>query len=150
MPRWTFSKGTHFDQVAAGSLINVTVQGGRTAFLNCKINLLQDKTVLNAFHNDTLDDFHTQFFASLFSSIFLSPTQVTWVRKFYFSDVDGSERHELQLLTVGTNTFIDDSRYSIDFEFPNNFKLLIQNVSKESDEGVYLCQVCRSTIVVNR
>lgn len=73
------------------------------------------------------------------------------MRKFYFSDVDGSERHELQLLTVGTNTFIDDSRYSIDFQFPNNFKLLIQNVSKESDEGVYLCQVCESTtIVVNR
>ena len=39
------SLGTHFDGVAIGSLINVTVQGGRTAFLNCKINLLQDKTV---------------------------------------------------------------------------------------------------------
>lgn len=50
-------------------------------------------------------------------------------------------RHELQLLTVGTNTFIDDTRYSVDFQHPNNFRLSIRNVSKENDEGVYLCQV---------
>jgi hypothetical protein len=40
-----YSLGTHFDEVAVGSLINETIQGGKTAFLNCKINLLQDKTV---------------------------------------------------------------------------------------------------------
>lgn len=40
-----FSLGTHFDEAAMESLINVTIQDGKTAFLNCKINLLQDKTV---------------------------------------------------------------------------------------------------------
>lgn len=41
-----YSLGTHFDEAAVGSLINVTIQDGKTAFLNCKINLLQDKTVI--------------------------------------------------------------------------------------------------------
>lgn len=40
-----YSLGTHFDEAAVGSLINVTIQDGKTAFLNCRINLLQDKTV---------------------------------------------------------------------------------------------------------
>lgn len=44
-----FSLGTHFDEAAMESLINVTIQDGKTAFLNCKINLLQDKTVNWAF-----------------------------------------------------------------------------------------------------
>lgn len=83
------------------------------------------------------------FIGSLFFGFFFFIlVKVTWVRKFYFTEQDGTERHELQLLTVGTNTFIDDSRYSIDFQFPSNFRLSIQNVSKENDEGVYLCQVC--------
>lgn len=124
------SLGTHFDGVAIGSLINVTVQGGKTAFLNCKINLLQDKTVVKIPIND-----------SNINIIQRSFLQVTWVRKFYFNDADGISRHELQLLTVGTNTFIDDTRYSVDFQYPNNFRLSIQNVSRENDEGVYLCQV---------
>jgi len=49
-------------------------------------------------------------------------------------------RQELQLLTVGTNTFVADSRYSVDFQYPNNFRLHIQNVTKR-DEGIYECQV---------
>lgn len=39
------SLGTHFDEIAVGSLINVTIQEGKTAYFDCKINLLQDKTV---------------------------------------------------------------------------------------------------------
>ncbi|KAG5679583.1 hypothetical protein PVAND_009143 [Polypedilum vanderplanki] len=107
-----FRLGTHFDQVAVGSLINVTIQDGKTAYLNCKINLLQDKTV-------------------------------TWVRRIYHQDPndESHEREELQLLTVGTNTFVADSRYSVDFQYPSNFRLLIRNVSKQQDEGVYECQI---------
>ncbi|CRK97509.1 CLUMA_CG010898, isoform A, partial [Clunio marinus] len=102
--------GTHFDEVAVGSLINVTIQDGKTAFLNCKINLLQDKTV-------------------------------SWVRRMYYYDSDDEpQRQELQLLTVGTNTFVADTRYSVDFQFPNNFRLMIQNVTKR-DEGIYECQI---------
>lgn len=47
---------------------------------------------------------------------------------------------ELQLLTVSTNTFVADMRYSVDFQYPNNFRLQIQNVTKR-DEGIYECQV---------
>lgn len=61
---------------------------------------------------------------------------------FYYDPADETkQRQELQLLTVGTNTFVADLRYSVDFQFPNNFRLLIQNVTKR-DEGIYECQVC--------
>jgi hypothetical protein len=49
-------------------------------------------------------------------------------------------RQELQLLTVGANTFVADLRYAVDLQFPNNFRLLINNVTKR-DEGIYECQV---------
>jgi Immunoglobulin V-set domain len=68
--------------------------------------------------------------------------QVSWVRRFFYEDSsdEAQQRQELQLLTVGTNTFVADLRYSVDFQFPNNFRLLIQNVTKR-DEGIYECQV---------
>ncbi|CAO1405030.1 unnamed protein product [Diamesa serratosioi] len=43
---YDFRLGTHFDGIAVGSLINnFTIQEGKTAYLNCKINSIQDKTV---------------------------------------------------------------------------------------------------------
>ncbi|XP_070500295.1 uncharacterized protein [Chironomus tepperi] len=107
-----FRLGTHFDEIAVGSLINVTIQEGKTAYFDCKINLLQDKTV-------------------------------TWVRRIYTPDPNDEtrENQELQLLTVGTNTFVADTRYVVDFQHPNNFRLSIRNVSMHYDEGVYECQI---------
>jgi hypothetical protein len=79
-----------------------------------------------------------------FAAFFL--LQVTWVRRIYYQDPndEAREREELQLLTVGTNTFVVDTRYSVDFQYPSNFRLLIRNVSKQHDEGVYECQVCEN------
>lgn len=70
--------------------------------------------------------------------------QVTWVRRIYTPDPNDEtrENQELQLLTVGTNTFVADTRYVVDFKHPNNFRLSIRNVSMHYDEGVYECQVC--------
>lgn len=229
------------------SLINVTIQDGKTAFLNCKINLLQDKTVNWAFEagfqccerifwkisqrkmpiekcpsskmpmqkktyikkistakNFTffvlsyifmivtrqifLGHFWRQDISSiriflrwkifglgiflkwlkrsrgiffkwdiLISGIFFDGilsvwsfvktcfhnVQVSWVRRIFYLDLNDTsqERQELQLLTVGTNTFVADLRYLVDLQFPNNFRLQIRNVTKR-DEGIYECQVC--------
>lgn len=38
---------------------------------------------------------------------------------------------ELQILTVGTNTFVADERYSVNVQYPNNFRLQIRNVTKK-------------------
>jgi hypothetical protein len=69
--------------------------------------------------------------------------QVTWVRRVFYPDPNDEtyERQEMQLLTVGTNTFVADTRYTVDFQHPSNFRLLIRNVSKQNDEGIYECQV---------
>lgn len=69
--------------------------------------------------------------------------QVSWVRRIFYVDLNDTsqERQELQLLTVGTNTFVADLRYLVDLQFPNTFRLQIRNVTKRY-EGIYECQVC--------
>lgn len=57
------------------------------------------------------------------------PTQVSWVRR---KPGDSG----LELLTVGQQTYSGDSRYKIEFQYPNNWKLKIESVVKE-DEGTY-------------
>lgn len=46
----------------------------------------------------------------------------------------------LELLTVGQQTYSGDSRYKVEFQYPNNWKLKIESVVKE-DEGTYECQI---------
>lgn len=50
------------------------------------------------------------------------------------------ENSELQLLTVGLQTYTSDTRYSVDFQYPNNWRLQIENVNK-LDENTYECQI---------
>ncbi|KAK7790826.1 hypothetical protein R5R35_008607 [Gryllus longicercus] len=95
--------GPHFDEVEHGAnATNITVQVGSTANLNCRIILLQDKTV-------------------------------SWVRRKHGSD-------DMELLTVGRHTYSGDSRYNVDFQYPNNWRLQIKYTVKR-DEGTYECQV---------
>lgn len=44
------------------------------------------------------------------------------------------------LLTLGNATHTSDSRYSVSFQYPNNWRLAISGVRRE-DHGVYVCQV---------
>ncbi|XP_046400785.1 uncharacterized protein LOC124167051 [Ischnura elegans] len=94
--RW----GPHFEGVEAINCTNITVQVGSTASLNCRISLLQDKTV-------------------------------SWVRR---------KNGDLQLLTVGLHTYSGDSRYTMEFQYPNNWRLQIKYANK-MDEGLYECQI---------
>lgn len=79
---------------------NVTVQLGGTAFLNCRVMDLQDKTV-------------------------------SWVRR---------HKEELHLLTVGMQTYSTDSRFSLHFQHPNDWRLQIK-YARPHDEGIYECQI---------
>ncbi|PNF22814.1 hypothetical protein B7P43_G02530 [Cryptotermes secundus] len=95
--------GPHFEEVELGAnATNITVQVGSTANLNCRISLLQDKTV-------------------------------SWVRRKHGED-------DLQLLTVGLHTYSGDSRYTVEFQYPNNWRLQIKFTNKR-DEGTYECQI---------
>lgn len=54
-----------------------------------------------------------------------------WVRK---------TTDKVSLLTVGNNTYSGDSRISIRFQYPNNWRLQINPVQAD-DAGLYMCQV---------
>jgi len=59
--------------------------------------------------------------------------QVSWVRRKHGED-------DLQLLTVGLHTYSGDSRYTVEFQYPNNWRLQIKFTNKR-DEGTYECQI---------
>lgn len=61
-------------------------------------------------------------------------SQVSWMRRRQTDD------EKLDLLTVGTQTYTGDKRYNIEFQYPNNWRLRIQNTHKD-DEGLYECQI---------
>ncbi|XP_043276893.1 titin homolog [Venturia canescens] len=92
--RW----GPHFE----GESSNVTVQAGASVMLDCKILLLQKKTV-------------------------------SWVRRH-------EDNEKMTLLTYGLQTYSGDVRYTVEFEYPDNWRLQIKYVNS-SDEGQYECQI---------
>ncbi|PSN46850.1 hypothetical protein C0J52_24201, partial [Blattella germanica] len=59
--------------------------------------------------------------------------QVSWVRRKHGED-------DLQLLTVGLHTYSGDNRYTVEFQYPNNWRLQIKFTNKR-DEGTYECQI---------
>ncbi|OAD46954.1 hypothetical protein WN48_06388 [Eufriesea mexicana] len=92
--RW----GPHIE----GESKNMTIQAGGSALLDCRISLLQDKTV-------------------------------SWVRR-----QDNGQK--VNLLTVGQHSYIRDPRYTVKFQYPDNWRLQIKPVNS-SDEGQYECQI---------
>lgn len=96
--------GPHFEDVQKeGKPTNITVQAGASVYLNCRISLLQDKTV-------------------------------SWVRR------NSMGEDALELLTVGLHTYTGDKRYTMEFQYPNNWRLKITKARKE-DEATYECQI---------
>lgn len=57
--------------------------------------------------------------------------QVSWVRR---------HEQELHLLTVGMQTYSTDSRFSLHFQHPNDWRLQIK-YARPRDEGIYECQI---------
>ncbi|KAG8232736.1 hypothetical protein J437_LFUL013097, partial [Ladona fulva] len=57
--------------------------------------------------------------------------EVSWVRR---------KGGEPQLITFGLHTYSSDSRYSLNYQLPNDWKLQIKFANKR-DEGHYECQV---------
>ncbi|XP_059610423.1 uncharacterized protein LOC132257503 isoform X2 [Phlebotomus argentipes] len=97
--------GPHFEDIkTVGNVTNITVQIGSSVYLNCRISLLQDKTV-------------------------------SWVRRRLEVGEDGME-----LLTVGHHTYSGDPRYTVDFQYPSNWRLKI-SPTQRIDEGTYECQI---------
>lgn len=47
---------------------------------------------------------------------------------------------DLNLITFGLHTYSSDSRYSLEYQAPNDWQLLIQ-FANERDDGHYECQV---------
>jgi len=67
----------------------------------------------------------------IFISVNFSLLQVSWVRR---------RGEELHLLTIGLDTYASDSRFSLAFEKPNDWRLLLRSAT-ERDAGLYECQV---------
>lgn len=56
--------------------------------------------------------------------------QVTWLKR------EQNNSH-IQLLTIGVHTYTFDKRFTVEFEYPNNWRLRIADTNK-SDEGLYV------------
>ncbi|CAO1390954.1 unnamed protein product [Diamesa hyperborea] len=63
----------------------------------------------------------------------LQDKTVSWVRR-------KNGENGLELLTVGKQTYSGDPRYSVDFQYPNNWRLKIVSAQK-IDEATYECQI---------
>ncbi|KAJ1528342.1 hypothetical protein ONE63_006762 [Megalurothrips usitatus] len=63
----------------------------------------------------------------------LQDNAVSWVLRKPSED-------SLRLLTVGHMTYSGDTRHSVEFLYPNNWRLIVRNVTK-LDEGTYECQI---------
>ncbi|XP_062711856.1 uncharacterized protein LOC109399616 [Aedes albopictus] len=88
------------------------------------------------FETDNVTNITVQNGDDLFLSCRISLLQdktVSWVRRKHGET-------DLQLLTVGKQTYSGDSRYTIEFQYPNNWRLKIAAANK-NDEGVYECQI---------
>ncbi|XP_021705720.1 uncharacterized protein LOC110677949 isoform X2 [Aedes aegypti] len=88
------------------------------------------------FETDNVTNITVQNGDDLFLSCRISLLQdktVSWVRRKHGET-------DLQLLTVGKQTYSGDSRYTVEFQYPNNWRLKIASANK-NDEGVYECQI---------
>lgn len=61
----------------------------------------------------------------------MSYLQVMWVRR---------TTEKVSLLTVGNVTYSGDPRIRVKFQYPNNWRLMI-NPTQREDAGIYMCQV---------
>ncbi|XP_063990777.1 peroxidasin [Diachasmimorpha longicaudata] len=61
----------------------------------------------------------------------LQKRTISWVRR---------RGNELHLLTVGIHTYSSDSRFSLNYQLPNDWRLLLRSAT-ERDAGIYECQV---------
>ncbi|XP_076671759.1 zwei Ig domain protein zig-8 [Andrena cerasifolii] len=61
----------------------------------------------------------------------LDTLKVSWVRR---------RGEELHLLTIGLDTYASDSRFTLAYEKPNDWRLLLSSAT-ERDGGLYECQV---------
>lgn len=82
------------------------------------------------FQPGTMEIDFTKYHSDHFS-LFFFLLQVSWVRR---------RGEELHLLTIGLDTYASDSRFSLAFEKPNDWRLLLRSAT-ERDTGLYECQV---------
>lgn len=63
----------------------------------------------------------------------LQDKTVSWVRRLVHTN-------QMLLLTVAMHTYSSDARFRVDFQYPDDWRLRIENVTKE-DEGTYECMI---------